>query len=163
MAKRRRAGRRTSSGVALELLAEYLLSSMPGCRTARRQQSRSTDYDIVCAQDGLETDFRSELGRYFVCECKDWSSPADFTAFAKFCRVLDSVKSKFGILFSRSGITGTRNTTAASREQLKVFQDRGIVIVVIDRNDLQSFAVTPPADMITMLRKKYEGVRLDLR
>jgi hypothetical protein len=40
-----------------------------------------------------------------LCECKDWTEPADFTAMAKFCRVLDGTKSRFGILFSRSGIT----------------------------------------------------------
>ncbi len=77
------------SGEELELLAEYLMSCMPGCRTRRRQRSRSTDYDIICAMEGPDVDFRSELGRYFVCECKDWSSPADFTAMAKFCRVLE--------------------------------------------------------------------------
>jgi hypothetical protein len=117
------------SGANLELLAEYLLAAMPGCRTYRRKRSYSTDYDIVCSLDGVEQDFRSELGRYFVCECKDWSEPADFAAFAKFARVLDSTKSRFGILFSREGVTGERNTRHASREQLKLFQDRGIVIV----------------------------------
>lgn len=68
-----------SSGKTLELLADYLLSCMPGCRTARRQRSGSTDYDIVCSMEGFDVDFRSELGRYFVCECKDWQSPANFT------------------------------------------------------------------------------------
>jgi hypothetical protein len=113
------------SGKTLELLADYLLSCMPGCRTSRRQRSGSTDYDIVCSMEGFDVDFRSELGRYFVCECKDWDSPADFTTMAKFCRVLDSVKSRFGILFSKLGITGEGKTKNAELEQLKVFQDRG--------------------------------------
>ena len=51
------------TGHALEFLAEYLLSCMPGCRTLRRQRSASTDYDIVCSLDGVDVDFRSELGR----------------------------------------------------------------------------------------------------
>src|SRR5262245_21935198 len=34
-------------------------------------------------------------------KCKDWSQPADLLTFAKFARVLDSTKSRFGILFSR--------------------------------------------------------------
>jgi hypothetical protein len=54
---------------------------------------------------GMDVDFRSELGRYFVCECKDWKGPADFASMAKFCRVLDSTKSRFGILFSKNGIS----------------------------------------------------------
>ena len=64
----------------------------------RRKRSWSTDYDIVCSMEGFEVDFRSELG-YFVCECKDWNQPADFSVMAKFCRVLDSTKSRFGVLF----------------------------------------------------------------
>jgi hypothetical protein len=149
------------SGTELELLAEYLLSCMPGCRTTRRPRSGSTDYDILCAVEGFEVDFRSELGRYFVCEAKDWDKPADFTAMAKFCRVLDSIKSRFGILFAKRGISGQGETRYAEREQLKVFQDRGIVIVVVDEEDLERVAAG--GHFTQMLREKYEAVRLDLR
>ncbi len=38
-----------SSGKALEVLADYLLSCMPGCRTRQRTRSRSTDYDVICS------------------------------------------------------------------------------------------------------------------
>lgn len=148
------------TGNTLERLAEYLLSCMPGCRTKRRQRSYSTEYDIVCSVEGFEVDFRSELGRYFVCECKDWKEPADFTVMAKFCRVLDSTKSRFGILFSKSGISGEGETKDAEREQLKVFQDRGVVIVVVDKDDLKY--VVDGGNFINLLRKKYERVRLDL-
>jgi len=149
------------TGEALEVLAEYLMSCMPGCRTRRRERSGSTDYDIVCAMEGFDVDFRSELGRYFVCECKDWALPADFTVMAKFCRVLDSTKSRFGVLFSRSGISGAGASQFAAREQLKVFQDRGIVVVVLSLEDLER--VASGANLITILRRQYEVVRLDLR
>ncbi len=148
------------SGKTMERLADYLLSCMPGCRTARRRRSPSSDYDIVCSVEGLEVDFRSELGRYFVCECKDWQSPADFTTMAKFCRILDSTKSRFGILFSKNGISGEGRTIDAEREQLKVFQDRGMVIVVFDQSDLEH--VARGGSFINLLRAKYERVRLDL-
>jgi hypothetical protein len=148
------------TGKTLERLAEYVLSCMPGCKTNRRQRSGSTDYDIVSSMEGFEVDFRSELGRYFVCECKDWQSPADFTTMAKFCRVLDSTKSRFGILFSKSGISGEGKTEHAEREQLKVFQDRGMVIVVVDQDDL--VYVANGGNFINLLRAKYERVRLDL-
>jgi hypothetical protein len=149
------------SGKNLERLAGYILSCMPGCRTTLRQRSKSTDYDIVCSMEGFEVDFRSEMGRYFICECKDWDEPADFTSMAKFCRVLDSTKSRFGILFSKKGISGAEKTLDAEREQLKVFQDRGMVIVVIDQNDLDF--VSEGGNLINLLRHKYEKIRLDLR
>jgi hypothetical protein len=86
--------------------------------------------------EGIDLDFRSELGRYFVCECKDWKAAADFTSFAKFCRVLDSTKAKFGIIFTRSGMSGKGQRINAEAEQIKVFQDRGMVIITIDLADL---------------------------
>lgn len=148
------------SGQVLERVADYLLSIIPGFRTYRRQRTQSTDYDIVCSVEGLCLDFRAELGRYLICECKDWSRPADFTTMAKFCRVLDSAKCKSGILFSQEGISGSDETKYAAREQLKVFQDRGMAILVIDRSDLD--AVAAGENLIVMLRRKYEQVRLDL-
>ena len=148
------------SGKKLELLAEYLMSCMPGCRTTRRKRSPSTDYDVVCSMEGFEVDFRSELGRYFVCECKDWNKRADFSSMAKFCRVLESTKSKFGILFSRNGISGAGRAVDGAREQLKVFQEHGMVIVVVDLDDLQ--AVASGSNFIQVLRERYEAVRLDL-
>jgi len=78
------------TGKILERLSDYILSCIPGCRTARRRQSYSTDYDIVCSLEGPNVDFRSDFGRYFVCECKDWTKKADFTTIAKFTRVFFS-------------------------------------------------------------------------
>jgi hypothetical protein len=111
--------------------------------------------------EGFEVDFRSEFGRYFGCECKDWIDPADFTVMAKFCRVLDSTKARFGILFSKAGISGNRTLRDARLEQIKIFQDRGIVILVVDLEDLKQIA--SGASFTELLRKKYEEVRLDLR
>jgi len=151
----------SGTGEPLELLTEYLMSCMPGCRTMRRQRSGSTDYDVVCSMEGFDVDFRSELGRYFVCECKDWEKPADFTAMAKFCRVLDSTKSRFGVLVSKNGLSGAGRSADAEREQLKVFQDRGIVIVVLDMSDLER--VANGANLVQLLRERYEAIRLDLQ
>jgi hypothetical protein len=151
----------TGAGKALERLAHYLLSCIPGCRAYRRAQTQSTDSDVVCSLEGSALDFRDEVGRYFLCECKDWSRAADFSAIAKFARVLESAKCRFGILFSREGITGAAATTDAAREVLKLFQDRGIPIVVVSESDLTQ--IVQGANLMTMLRTKYEAIRLDLR
>ena len=75
--------------------------------------------------------------------------------------MLDSVKAKFGIIFSPLGHSGRGEALHADREILKVYQDRGIVIVVVDRDDLRS--VAEGTNFVSMLREKYEVVRLDLR
>jgi len=63
-------------------------------------------------------------------------------------------------MFSKHGITGTRRRQDADLEQLKVFQDRGMVIVVITEEDIKS--VITGANFISLLRSKYEKVRLNL-
>lgn len=148
------------TGKPLEQLAEYLIGAMPGCRAIRRVKSQVSEYDVVVACEGAFQDFRSELGRYFLVECKDWSRSADFTTVAKFCRVLDSAKCRFGILFSKKGVSGQKKNRDAVREIVKVYQDRGVVIVVVTRQDLDR--VMNGENFITMLRSKYERVRLDL-
>jgi len=157
-------------GKRLEWLADYLMSCMAGCRTARRRLTYSSDLDLVCSLETLDADYRSDFGRYFICECKgrqtDAGKSVAFTDFAKFCRVLDSVKCRFGVLFAPEKISGEKAPGSqrqySEREQrLKVFMDRGIVVVVIKREDVE--AVRDGRNLVTMLREKYETVRLDLR
>jgi hypothetical protein len=148
------------SGKTLETLAQYMLACMPGCRTTLRKRTISSEIDIVCSVEGIETDFRSELGRYFVCECKDWKKAVDFSSIAKFCRVLDSIKSRFGVLFSPKGLSGEKVSRHATNEPQKLFQNHGIVLVVIDEQDM--LYVAGGGNFISLLRNKYEKVRLDL-
>jgi hypothetical protein len=79
---------------------------------------------------------------------------------AKTAYFLDSVKSRFGILFSRRGISGDAKMKDAEHEQLKVYSNRGITIVVIDKNDLKR--VARGDNFLSILRTKYEKVRLDI-
>jgi len=76
----------SGDGLALERVAHYVLGCVPGFRARMRTRSKSTDYDVICASEGPVLDFRSELGRYFLCECKDWDKPANVTAVVKFAR-----------------------------------------------------------------------------
>ena len=66
----------------------------------------------------------------------------------------------FGILFSKEGISGQNTTQNAEREQLKVFQDRGMVIIVVNYDDL--LKAMEGINFTNLLRSKYEKVRLDL-
>ena len=103
----------TDRGKSLEWVAHYLVSMIPGARAYRRKITHSTDYDVVGSFEGPGLDFRSELGRYFVCECKDWDSRARlYDVREARAYVLDSVKSRFGILFAKEGISGEGQTHA---------------------------------------------------
>jgi hypothetical protein len=151
----------TGAGRNLERLAHYLVGSIPGFRARMRVRSPSTDYDVVAFVEGYFADFRADLGRYVLCECKDWNKPADFSAIAKFSRVLQSIKAQCGLIFSKVGTSGEGRTINAERELLKVYQGQGIIILVVSLADLQD--VARGRNFLGMLRSKYETVRLDLQ
>jgi len=149
-----------SEGRALERLAHYLLSCIPGFRAKMRMRTLSTDYDVYCAVEGPTYDFRSELGRYFVCECKDWDRAADVTTVQKLAGVLRAAKCRFGIIFSKKGISGRGDSRFADRELLKIKQE-GIIILTITEADLKE--VVGGANFFSMLRDLYEREHLDLQ
>jgi hypothetical protein len=150
----------TGDGKALERLAHYLLSCIPGFRAKMRARTPATDYDVYCAIEGPTYDFRSELGRYFLCESKDWGSPANVTTVQKFAGVLRAAKCKFGIIFSKNGISGRNDLRDAERELLKIKQD-GIIILTITEADLKEVAAG--ANFFSVLRDLYEREHLDLQ
>jgi hypothetical protein len=156
----RRLGRPSDKGRSLERIAHYLLSMIPGCRAYLRKPTGSSDLDVVGSFQGPSLDFRAEFSRYFVCECKDWNTKADFTTIAKLARTLDSVKSRFGIILSKDGISGAGRGRFAEREQLKVFAANGIAIVVITLEHLKR--VANGECFLEILRGEYEMVRLDV-
>jgi hypothetical protein len=149
----------TGDGKALERLAHYLLNCIPGFRAKMRMSTHSTDYDVYCAIEGPTYDFRSELGRYFICECKDWKTPADVTVILKFSSVLRAAKCRFGIIFSRYGISGRGGLEDAKRELLKL-KEGGVIVLIIAEADLQELA--KGANFFSMIRDQYERRHLDL-
>jgi hypothetical protein len=60
-----------------------------------------------------------------------------------------------------AGVSGQGKRTEEELEILKVFQDRGIVIVVVDQKELER--VAKGENFVSILPEKYEQVRLGLR
>ena len=125
----------------------------------RMRNKSSTDYDVYCAVEGPMYDFRSELGRYFLCESKDWENPADLTTVQKFAGVLRGAKCGFGIIFSKHGISGGGQVKHAERELIKI-KEQGQTIVLISEIDLN--LVSAGENLFAILRDSYERERLDL-
>jgi len=148
-------------GRLLEKLAAYCLFCMPGARVRLRvpEEGTGTDRDVVCSLEGHTVDFRTELGRYFVAECKaNAETKTPFDVAAKFARSLSKVKAKFGILFCPQGVTGQFKDTHAQKEQLDLYRDSGIVMVLLTERNLQHIA--SGRNLINILRFKYDQVRL---
>lgn len=149
-----------NQGKNLESLMFYLLICVPGLRAQMRLRTRTCEFDIVGSIDGTYADFRSELGRYFACECKDRKEISGYPHLAKFAMSLLGIKSKLGIFVSTSGITGQANTTDAKATIQRIYAESGTVIIAIDKNDL--LRVKNGANLVDLMQIRYEQVRLDL-
>ncbi len=157
------------SGKNLELLASYMFDCVPGARTKIGVTTGTgSDYDVLVSFDGHYLDFRSEIGRYVIVECKDWEKPVGFTYIAKFGRILDAARCKCGVVFARDGITGEFSNhrrragalRAAKREVVKMQQQHGISIIVLNLSHLKRIA--NGENFIAILRDEYENIRLDI-
>jgi hypothetical protein len=100
----------------------------------------------------------SELGRYFVVECKAYGKAVPFDVIAKFARVLEQVRCRFGILFTIKGITGEGAGTHAEAEQHYLFMSRGDIIIVFQDTDFD--VLLNGTNIVHILRHKYDRVRL---
>jgi hypothetical protein len=74
--------------------------------------------------------------------------------------VLRAAKCRFGIIFSKNGISGLGKLKYAEREILKIKQD-GIIIVTVTEADLREVAAG--ANYFSLLRDLYEREHLDLQ
>ena len=146
---------------ALETLAAYELSCVPGFEVSVQKPSQSSVFDGLVHIKGQMVDFRRELGTYLLVECKDWKKPIDSEPIAYLAQNLVFHECKAGILFSWSGITGTGEMKNAALTVLRAYHHAGKAIIVLDHNDFRSAAEGTPLQGI--LRKKYEEVRFDLR
>ena len=101
------------SGHALETPRPLLTHLHARCpHTHRRLIFGTSEYDITSVPStGTEQDFRSELGRYFICECKDWSKgQPTLGALAKFAMLLKGTNARLGILFSKGTLRQKQRT-----------------------------------------------------
>lgn len=147
-------------GQSLEILTSYLLGSIPGIRSKYRQKTKSSDLDVINIIEGNFGDYRNEVSRYFICECKDWESTIGSSIIRDFQSKILSKKTNFGILFSKKGITGNGKDTDAQNEIRTAYQGSGIVILDVSLPDLK--LLIEGANLIVLLRGKYERLRLDL-
>lgn len=147
-------------GKPMERLAQYLFQLIPGCRAFMRKLTYETDFDVWCQFDGVMADFRKEVGHYCIVECKNWNKTVGFSEVAKFALVLISANCKFGVIFSRKGISSGSGFEDAARAVLKLYQNAGVVVVSINENHLSR--VVKGESFIEILRQEYEKVRFDL-
>jgi hypothetical protein len=132
-------GKETEKGKTLEDLAFYLLTLLPGCvpRCNVRDEDRASEADIVVRNLIQVANLTAELlGRYFLVECKNWEEPIGSPEVGYFLYRMRLTHARFGIIFSRGGISGGEDETFARALIRRAFHEDGNVCVVVDDKDL---------------------------
>jgi hypothetical protein len=124
-------------------------------------RTASSEIDLVCEYLGnISSNFLDEYGRYFLVECKNWAKPAGAKEIRDFLGKLRKTRTRLGIFFSKSGITGAAKGTDALRELHSAYDQDGTSIIILANSDLRS--VTKLSDVLDLIDGKLDALRFDL-
>ena len=162
---------RTSNekGDALEELALYLLLLLPGCvphkNVLAEQKIFETDV-LIHNLSPTPTVVTELLGRQFLIECKNRKSEAHpeynkvtVSEIGYFLYRMKLTHTKFGIIFSRDGISGEDDKIAGYELIRRAYHEDDIVCVEIRDSDLSDLATGKQHYFWWMLLDKIERLR----
>jgi hypothetical protein len=145
---------------ALEKLAAYELSCVPGFVVEQQKRTKASVFDVLIRLKSSYLDFRRDLGTYLIGECKNWKTSVNSEVIAYLAQNLIFHECRAGILFSWKGITGADKLKYAALSVLRAYHHAGKIILVLDKSDFQRASQGEPLQEI--MRKRYEEVRFDL-
>lgn len=145
----------TQIGNSLEMLGKYLFQCMPGATTQKKITDTGVP-DILVRTIDPPPGFRSTLGEYFLCECKNEKSPTDVQSASQILDALMETNCAFGVLLTLNG------TTANADNRIKIAHIRGVTtIITLTKEDVTS--LIDGEQLVGILQEKYEKLRFHLR
>lgn len=150
-----------AAGDALEELAAYLMCHITGCFPVRNASTRDFENDLVVRNLSRHVSPALDiLGRYFLVECKNWQDAVGASHLSYFANRVRYGRASFGILFARSGITTGKGTGVDDATFMlhRAYHQDGIVMVVVDQEDLESLAASRES-VLQLLLRKHDEVR----
>lgn len=148
------ASTRTEQGQALEELACYLFSKVPGIEIYKR------DVLNVFATEEIDVAFwnaKSRNGLYFLpnillVECKNWSAPIGSQEVSYFVQRLQNRGCDHGILIAANGISGSAQESKQAHYEIAVSLSRGLHILVLTGAELGTLHKTE--QLVDLLKGK---------
>ena len=131
----------STKGTALEDLATYLLLLVPGLIPARNllDDRLAFESDLVVRDLGGPVGVTSQLmGQDILIECKNWKVPVGVQQVGYFLYRMHLTHTRFGIIFSKKGITGSKDDKAAHDLIRKAFHEDGDVCIVVNSVDIDA-------------------------
>ncbi len=149
-------------GKALENIAFYLSLQLPGCVPHANVLAKKQAYetDIVVQNLNPSSSVVAELlGREFIIECKNKKEGVRVSEIGYFLYRIKLTHTKFGIFFTRKGITGRDAMKAGEALINQAYQLDGIICVVLSDIDLEALLTGDKQYFWWMLLDKIEKLR----
>lgn len=159
------AGTSKEKGDALEFLASYLMSTLPGVRLVPNARAPDHELDLIVVQDVRDSYLVESLGRSFLVECKNWERAVSSRELNHFASKMRFHRCVGGVIFARNGVSGGQSpvsgVSAARLTQLRWYEQDSAAILVVDGVSLPSLEAEG-ASVSELLLKSYESVRFSL-
>jgi hypothetical protein len=149
-------------GRALESLALYLLLLLPGCIPHKNVLAELSIFETDVLVQNLSptpTVVTELLGRHFLIECKNRQVKTNVSDIGYFLYRMKLTHTKFGIIFSREGITGEDKGEAGRELIRRAFHEDDSICVVISDSDLDELISGTAQNFWWMLLGKIEALR----
>jgi len=137
-------------GRSLEDISRFLLAHPTDTFDTLRNIRTSTNEIDILVKKCLSYTFVDQdnfLGSYFICECKNYSKKIGVTHIGKLFSVMEIAGTKFAILFSYHGLTGSFSSWNNSHGLIKKLNlmtrklpTNEIIIVNVNISDFQRIA-----------------------
>lgn len=134
-------GSNAKKGRGLEDLAQRMFSAIPGLELATpRQRNLKNTAEIDLAFRVQRTSPIESFGRALVLECKNQSKKLSSEQVMRFAGKLEDAHLPGGVFVTLGAVSGAEEYATAARAELDKQRTRGIVIVVVERSELDAVA-----------------------
>lgn len=151
----------TSKGITLEKLGVYLLDCVIPFKVTHDEKTPINQLDglIEVLPFKGHNPFLSEIGRFFLGECKNENESVGITHVSKIQNNLSKHRMNLAVLFSRKNIAGAGKFEGAQGEVISAFRANGERILCIPFDDLKTIC-TAKINFLSYLKEKDKELRL---
>lgn len=130
------------------------------CRTVTNEIDILVEWNREALQIGLDRAY-DFLGHGFLCECKNYIGNVDVTYVGKFYSLMKVSDVKFGIIFSRTGLSGTNIWVDGKGLARKIALREKIYIIDVTWDDFERI-YNKETNIFSIMNDKYTAMKHDI-
>lgn len=137
-----------------------LFDKTVNCKTATNEIDILVNWSKEALQIGMNQGYNF-IGEGFLCECKNYTGTVNVTYIGKFYSLMKVSGVKFGIIFSRNGISGKNIWEDGKGLVRKIALKEDIYIIDISWDDFKSI-YDRKKNIMNIMNNKYTAMKYDI-